>query len=103
MPEFTTVAQKSDVKDNEPVCVEFDGKEVALFLRDGSYHALDNECTHQGGPLCEGTVDDGEVQCPWHGAKFDFTTGEATAMPAIQGVQSYDVKIDGDNIQIKGE
>jgi nitrite reductase/ring-hydroxylating ferredoxin subunit len=43
------------------------------------------------------------VLFPWHGAKFDITSGEATAMPAIQGVQSYDVKIDGDNIQIKGE
>ncbi|MBD3275006.1 MAG: Rieske 2Fe-2S domain-containing protein [Candidatus Marinimicrobia bacterium] len=103
MPEFTTVAQTSDVSENEPFCVDFNGKEVALFLQNGTYFAIDNECTHKGGPLCEGTVEANEVECPWHGAKFDFTTGEATAMPAIQGVQSYEVNVEDTNIQIKGE
>ena len=54
-----------------------------------------------GGPLNEGTLKGFEVQCPWHGSKFDVRTGEPTKPPARQAVSSYEVKIQDDNILVR--
>ena len=81
--------------------IEVDGKEIALFNSDGEYFAIDNECTHVGGPLCEGELDGGRVICPWHGAEFDLKTGQAVAPPAEEDVRTYKVSIEGDTVMIE--
>jgi len=58
------------------VRVPFRGTMVAVFNSGGSLYALEAECGHRKGPLDQGTVLDGAVACPWHGAKFDLDTGE---------------------------
>src|ERR687897_2938796 len=56
---------------------------------------LDDECTHQGGPLGEGDlVDDGVVRCPWHGARFDVRTGEVLDGSAARPARTYPVTAD---------
>ena len=54
------------------------------------YYAIENICTHLGGPLNEGTLESYEVECPWHGSKYDVTTGEPTKSPARQAVPVYE-------------
>jgi nitrite reductase (NADH) small subunit len=49
---------------------------VALFNVEGTFHALDGICPHQGGPLGKGTLSGCIVTCPWHGFQFDVTTGQ---------------------------
>ena len=71
MPEFKKVAKTEDIPAGQASMVEVDGKEIALFNVGGSFHAIDNTCTHVGGPLCEGEIAGNEVTCPWHGAMFD--------------------------------
>ena len=56
--------------------VTCDGTTVAMTNYDGEYHALDNECPHQGGPLGEGSIEDGFLRCPWHGWDFYPDSGE---------------------------
>lgn len=54
-----------------------DGERIAVVRFDGALYALSNVCTHQNGPLGEGCVRDGYLECPWHGYQFDPRTGQA--------------------------
>ncbi|HSP62862.1 MAG TPA: non-heme iron oxygenase ferredoxin subunit [Pyrinomonadaceae bacterium] len=101
MPEFKTVAKSEDIPAGQASMVEVDGKEIALFNVGGSFHAIDNTCTHVGGPLCEGEIEGNEVTCPWHGAMFDVTTGQVLGPPAASNVNRYNVRIDGPDIEVE--
>ena len=71
------------------------GKQIALFNVDSQFFALDNTCTHRGGPLA-----DGEVTCP-HGATFDVRTGEVVGPPAQRAVVRYGVRVTGTDIEVE--
>jgi nitrite reductase (NADH) small subunit len=71
--------------------VQADGKLIALFNLNGTFYALDNRCTHVGGPLGQGRVEGGIVICPWHGSRFDITTGNVVGPPARRPVATYRV------------
>ena len=101
MPEFVTVAKTDEIPAGRAKLVEINGKEIALFNVGGSYHAIDNTCTHVGGPLCEGELDGAEVTCPWHGAVFDVTSGQVLGPPAPESVARYNVRVEGSNIEVE--
>ena len=73
---FRKVAETKDLEPGTARLVEIEGKEIALFNVDGEFHAIDNTCTHVGGPLAEGTIESDVVTCPWHGATYSIKTGE---------------------------
>lgn len=79
------------------------GRSLALSNVDGELHAIDNVCTHDGGPLGEGRLQRGRILCPRHGAAFDAKTGAALTLPAVKGVESYAVSIEGDDVLIECE
>ena len=81
--------------------VDVAGEKVCIINIEGNYYAIGNICTHMGGPLNEGTLEGFEVQCPWHGSKFDVRTGEPTKPPARQPVSSYEVKIQDNDILVR--
>lgn len=101
MSKIVKVASKSDVNPGQGLCVNADGKAIALFCVNGTYHAIDNTCPHAGGPLSEGPLDGKEVVCPWHGAAFDVTTGAVLAGPAAEAVSCYKVKVEGEDIKVE--
>ncbi len=101
MPELIKVAEKKSVFSGQPLAIEVKGKRIALFLVDGQYYAIDDECTHASGPLSEGSVEGKVVTCPWHGATFDICTGAVLGEPAYEGVKSYPVHLEGDDIKIE--
>lgn len=101
MGNLVEAAHVGEIGPGEAKLVEVGGKEIALFNCGGEYYALDNECTHVGGPLCEGEIEGDTVICPWHGAEFCLKTGDALAPPAEEGVRSYKVVIEGDKIRIE--
>ncbi len=101
MGQMIKVAQTGDLPPSKAMCVEVEGEMVALFNVGGTYYAIADTCTHSGGPLSEGEVDGSVVTCPWHGAEFDLTTGEVMGPPAYEGVGSYKVEVDGDDIKIE--
>jgi nitrite reductase (NADH) small subunit len=101
MAEYVKVAQANELEPNLGKLVEVQGKKIALFNVDGKFHAIDNTCTHRGGPLSEGELEGDEVTCPWHGAKFKVSTGEVLSPPASQGVNSYKVRVNGPDIELE--
>src|SRR5437764_11356286 len=76
MAQFVKVASTADLAPGEAKCVEAAGKKIALFNLEGTFFAIDDTCTHRGGPLSEGEVSGEEVTCPWHGAVYNIKTGE---------------------------
>jgi 3-phenylpropionate/trans-cinnamate dioxygenase ferredoxin component len=101
MPDFVRVAKVSDLSDPGKALVEVDDRLIALFHVDGQFFALDDVCTHDGGPLAEGRLDDHTIACPRHGAKFDIRTGKALTMPATQPTVTHQVRIVGDEVFVK--
>ncbi|MBI2410554.1 MAG: FAD-dependent oxidoreductase [Candidatus Kerfeldbacteria bacterium] len=98
---FTRVASIGDVVEGKPLCVSFNGRKVALFHVGDYYYAIDNTCTHAGGPICEGKMEGTTVQCPWHGAKFNVTTGEVVGPPAKMPLKKYHVRVRGNDIVVR--
>jgi len=101
MPEFVKVAKTENIPAGQAMMVEVNGKEIALFNVAGSFHAIDNTCTHVGGPLCEGELEGIEVTCPWHGAVFDVTTGQVLGPPAPESVVRYSVRVEDSDIEVE--
>src|SRR3989442_10697163 len=101
MAEFIKVATTDEIAPGQAKLVEVGGSEIALFNVGGSYHAIDNTCTHVGGPLCEGEIAGTEVTCPWHGAVFDVTSGQVLGPPAASNVNRYRVRVEGADIEVQ--
>ena len=102
MSRFVKVAKTSEIADQSATRVEVDGKLIiAIFNLGGEFYAIDDTCTHHGGPLSEGSVHGEKVECPWHGACFNIKSGEVTGPPATEGVTNYTVRLIGDTIEIE--
>lgn len=101
MAAFIKVGSTSELAPGQAKKVEVNGKTIALFNLGGSYYAIDNTCTHRGGPLSEGDVEGQVVTCPWHGAKFNITSGEVLGPPARAGVASYCIRVTGSDVEIE--
>jgi len=94
---FVKVDRASEIGPGEKKIYEVDGILVVVVNLDGEYYCIEDVCTHDGGPLGEGDLDDGEIVCPRHGARFDLRTGAAVKLPAFEPVATYEVKVqDGD-------
>ncbi len=102
MGEFVKVASTGDVAPGEAIEVEYEGEQVCLANVKGTFYAIGGECTHVGGPLGEGEVDEDQctLQCPWHGGLFDLRSGEVLGPPPAQAVPRYEVKVEGDEVKI---
>jgi len=94
------VATTADVPEGEVRVVECGERSLALSNIDGEFYAIDNICTHDGGPLGEGTLRRGRIICPRHGAAFDAKTGKVLSLPAVKSVNAYRVFVDGDEVYV---
>jgi 3-phenylpropionate/trans-cinnamate dioxygenase ferredoxin subunit len=100
MAEFIKVATTSELAPGRKMLVDYDGAPVGLFNIDGQFYALEDVCTHDGGPLVEGELHGDVIVCPRHGARFDVKTGAVRTLPAYGPVPIYHVKIEGADILI---
>jgi nitrite reductase/ring-hydroxylating ferredoxin subunit len=101
MAKLIIIAAAKDVPPGQAAAFTVEGQKIALFNVEGTYYAIDDSCTHRGGPLSEGDVQGTKVTCPWHGADFDLKTGTALGPPAQKGVPSYNVVVEGDDIKVE--
>ena len=101
MSGFTRVAKLSEVPEGKAIVFEVGDARVALCKANGSIYAIEDVCSHDGGPLGEGDLDGCDIICPRHGARFDIRTGAVLSFPAIVGVATYKVKIEGDAVLVE--
>ncbi len=103
MPGFVAVANMNEVPDPGKMLVEVDERLIVLVHAAGRWYALDDVCTHDGGPLSEGPLDaaHGTIACPRHGAKFDIKTGAALTMPATKPTLAHEVKVEGEQVFVR--
>lgn len=99
--DYIPVASLSELTAAGKLCVEVDDRFVVLVQLGNDIFCLDDVCTHDGGTLGEGPLEDNCLVCPRHGAKFDVRTGDAVAMPATEPTVIHDVKVDGNQIFIR--
>jgi 3-phenylpropionate/trans-cinnamate dioxygenase ferredoxin subunit len=100
MSDFVPVAKVSEIPDPGKKLVEVDERLVVVIHNAGKFYAIDDVCTHDGGPLDQGELQENLVECPRHGAKFDVTTGRAVVLPAVRPVKTYPVEVDGDDVKV---
>jgi ferredoxin-NADP reductase/nitrite reductase/ring-hydroxylating ferredoxin subunit len=93
---YQKVANKKDFQgDNRLVRVELNGKSIVLSTVNGKVYAMDAVCSHEGGPLEEGTLEGYELKCPWHYAIFDVRNAKVSEQTVwATDLQSYPVKVD---------
>ena len=101
MTQFLKAASIGDLAPGDAKCVEVAGKKIALFNLEGSFYAIDDTCTHRGGPLSEGEVSGEKVTCPWHGAVYNIKTGAVLGPPAPHGVASDPVRVQGSDVEVE--
>lgn len=94
------VGQVTDLPAGEGRVVDADGKALALFNVDGVFYALDNACSHRGGPLGEGEIEGAVVVCPWHAWRWDVKTGANVNNPAVR-MACFPVSLDGGNVFVE--
>ena len=95
-----TVAKAADTPPGTISVHEVNGTRIALCNVNGRFYAIDDVCTHDGGPLDQGELIDNLVECPRHGARFDVTTGRPVVLPAVVPVKTYPVEVDGDDVKV---
>jgi nitrite reductase/ring-hydroxylating ferredoxin subunit len=95
---FQKVANKDDLKEGDMLKVEANGKQIVLSMVEGKVYAIDEICTHEGGPLDEGELNGYDLKCPWHYAVFDVRDGKVSdATVWATDLNSYTVKVDETN------
>ena len=96
--QFQKVANKDDLKEGRMLKVEANGKQIVLSMVEGKVYAIDEICTHEGGPLDEGELNGYDLKCPWHYAVFDVRNGKVSdATVWATNLNSYTVKVDETN------
>jgi 3-phenylpropionate/trans-cinnamate dioxygenase ferredoxin component len=91
--EFIQIASVEQIPFGERVFIELGGKSIVLFNLAGKFFAIGDVCTHDNGPVGDGDIEENEIICPRHGARFDIRTGKATSLPALVDIPAYPVRI----------
>jgi nitrite reductase/ring-hydroxylating ferredoxin subunit/uncharacterized membrane protein len=99
--EWTDAAAADDVPANGLLRVEVAGQQVVLAAVAGQLRAMGATCSHYGGPLDQGSVEGDCLVCPWHGSRFRLSDGSVARGPATAPQLSYDVRIQGDRVQLR--
>ncbi|HYQ96514.1 MAG TPA: non-heme iron oxygenase ferredoxin subunit [Candidatus Eisenbacteria bacterium] len=97
---YVRVGKVSDIPVGRAEVFDVDDRKIAVFRLEDGFYAIEDICTHDGGPLAEGEIEEDQVICPRHGARFNIRTGAALTLPAVTPVESYPVRVDGNELFI---
>jgi NAD(P)H-dependent nitrite reductase small subunit len=95
------VAAASQVAEGEAVAVRVGDRQIALCRAGGTLYAFENVCPHAYALLSDGFIEDGEIECPLHAARFEMSTGRCLAPPADRDLVTYKVKVEGDDVLVE--
>jgi nitrite reductase/ring-hydroxylating ferredoxin subunit len=102
MTEFVTVAGVDDLEEGELRAFDVPGATIAVANVAGTFYAFDDACTHLQCSLAEGDLEEAVVICPCHGSEFDVRNGEVLQGPARESVETYETRIEGGSLQVRG-
>jgi 3-phenylpropionate/trans-cinnamate dioxygenase ferredoxin component len=91
----------SEIQPGDRKLFQAEGLFIAVFNVGGKYHAIEDVCTHDDGPVAEGELEGYEIECPRHGARFDIRDGRVLSFPAIRPIRSFPIRIEGDDIIVE--
>ena len=103
MSEFVAVAKTSEIEAGSVKVVHVDDVPIGIANVEGEFFAFADVCTHDDGPVAEGELEDYDIECPRHGARFDIRTGAVRSLPAVTPIPVYELKIEGENILLNPE
>ena len=95
------VAKVGDIEADAGKQFKISGLDIAVWNHDSKYYATDAICTHAWVSLVEGYVEEGCIECPLHGGRFDLATGKAQCAPVYVDIKTYPIRIDGDDIVVE--
>ncbi len=98
--EYIPVGSVDELPDGERLFIEIDQQPIVILNVDGEYYAIADVCSHDDGPVGEGTLEGYEIICPRHGAHFDIRTGKVLALPAFVDIPAYPVRVVDGQIEI---
>lgn len=99
---FVTVARAVEIQPGTVHVVEVAGRSLCVGqTEEGAWGAIDNVCTHDGGVLGEGELDEEAVECPRHGGRFDLFSGRVLSLPPVRPVNAYATRLVGDEVQVE--
>jgi len=97
---FLDIAPAGELPEGERLFIEVEGRSIVIFNLAGKFYAIGDVCSHDNGPVGDGEIEEHEIICPRHGARFDIRTGKATSLPAVVDIPSYPVRVVGNMIEI---
>jgi 3-phenylpropionate/trans-cinnamate dioxygenase ferredoxin subunit len=98
--EFVSIVGADQLPNGQRLFVEIDNLPIVVFNLGGQLYAIGDVCSHDDGPLGDGDVEGMEVICPRHGARFDLRSGKVTALPAVEDIPAYPVRVVDGEIEI---
>ena len=99
---WVRVAAAADVAEGGVIAVRLGEREIALYhLPGGEFRATDNICSHEYAQLSDGWLENGEIECPLHAARFDIRTGRALCAPAEKDIAVFEVKQEGADLMLR--
>ena len=98
--EYLELIPLNQLPEGERIFLEVAGRSIVIFNLAGKLFAIGDVCSHDNGPVGDGEIEEHEIICPRHGARFDVRTGKATSLPAVVDIPSYPVRVLGGMIEI---
>ncbi|MCH9656198.1 MAG: non-heme iron oxygenase ferredoxin subunit [Planctomycetes bacterium] len=98
IPDFEEIASVDEFDLADRIEVFLEDTPILLIQVNDQYFAIEDVCTHDGQPLTDGSIEEGEIVCPRHGARFDISTGKALCLPATKAIQTFEVEVRGRKI-----
>lgn len=90
------LADKNELEKDRVMTVTAGHKDLCLSHWKGKLTAMDNKCPHQGGPLGEGSIENGLIRCPWHG--WDFCPHGGSSGDFDDGLETFPIKVEGEAV-----
>jgi 3-phenylpropionate/trans-cinnamate dioxygenase ferredoxin component len=103
MSEWVDVARMDAILTGHPVHIEIDGTGIAVFKLGQEFYAIEDVCTHDGNRLTGGCIENDQIICPRHGARFSIRTGAALTAPAYEPTATFPVRIEHGMVQVRDD
>ena len=98
---WVTALPSAELPEGAKTCVEIEGSPIFLTRQNSIVFAMHNRCNHRGGPLAEGDIVDGCIECPWHGSRFRLDNGGVARGPATAPQSAFETREENGQIELR--